>query len=199
MKHQAEPIGNLVRQFSRLPGIGEKTALRLAHFILSGSDKYAQDLAAAIIDIKDKIKLCSICFNLTETDPCPICSNPERDTGTICVVQQPQDLMVIEKTGKFDGLYHVLHGVLSPLDGIAPEDLKIQPLLNRVKENKISEVILATNPTVEGDATAVYLAERLKAVSVKATRIAHGVPAGADLEYTDEITLGFALGGRTEM
>ena len=152
-----------------------------------------------MIDVKEKITLCSTCFNLTDVDPCELCSDEARDRQTVCVVEQPQDLAAIEKTRRFTGIYHVLHGALSPLDGIGPDDLKIAELIERVKAGGVAEVILATDPTVEGDATAVHLAQRLRPLGVKVSRIAHGVPAGADLEYTDEVTLGFALGGRTEM
>ena len=199
MKHGAAPIRDLVRELARLPGIGEKTALRLAYFILGSPGDYARDLAQAIRDVKEKITLCGTCFNLTDVDPCAICADPQRDHGLLCVVEQPRDVLAVEKSKRFAGVYHVLHGALSPLDGIGPGELRVEPLVARIASGEVRELILATNPTIEGDATAVYLADRVKRPGLKVSRIAHGVPAGADLEYTDEVTLGFALGGRTEM
>jgi recombination protein RecR len=199
MKQGAAPIRALVRELSRLPGIGEKTALRLAYFVLAGPAEHARALAQAIVDVKEKITLCGTCGNLTDVDPCAICADPGRDPGLVCVVEQPRDVLAVEKTKRFAGVYHVLHGALSPLDGIGPDALRIAPLVARVADGGVREVILATNPTVEGDATAVHLADVLKRPGLTVSRIAHGVPAGADLETTDEVTLGYALGGRTAM
>jgi len=195
----ADPIRNLIRQLSRLPGIGERTAQRLTYFILGQPAELAQSLSAAIDEVRARIKLCSSCFNLSEQDPCPICSDPGRDGSLLCVVERPTDLEAIERTGKYNGRYHVLQGRLSPLDGVTPEDLKIPQLLERVKRDGIREVILATNPNVEGDATAVFLADALKQAKVRVTRIAHGVPVGSEIEYTDAVTLEMALGGRREI
>ncbi len=193
------PIDRLVRELTRLPGIGEKTATRLAYFILKGPDDYARALAAAILNLKERMGLCSVCFNLTDVDPCRICSDPERDPSVLCVVEEPSDVGAVERTGEFRGRYHVLHGVLSPLDGVAPDDLKIEDLLRRVRAGGVKEVILATNPTTEGEATAVYLADLLKPEGVRVPRIARGMAVGSELEYSDALTLRLALGGRREM
>lgn len=195
----ADPLSQLVRQLSRLPGIGEKTAARLAFFILRAPESYAVDLSRAILEVKEKLKQCSVCYQLTDRDPCVICADERRDGAIVCVVSQPQDLMAFERTGGFRGRYHVLHGVLSPLDGVGPDDLRIQPLLARLTDGKIQEVVLATSPNVEGDATALYLARLIKPLGVKVTRIASGVPIGGDLEYADGVTLNRALEGRREI
>jgi len=196
----SDPLTLLVQRLARLPGIGEKTATRLAFYILRSPEKYAQELGQAIMDLKAKLKPCSVCFHLTEQDPCAICEDPRRDSSTICVVAQPQDLLAIERTGAFRGRYHVLHGVLSPLDGIGPEDLHIKALLQRLNADPPPvELILATSPNVEGDATAFYLARLIKSLGVHVSRIASGVPIGGDLEYTDEVTLNRALESRRQL
>lgn len=196
MARYAEPIEDLIRNLVKLPGIGEKTALRLAlHILRSGRDE-VQALSDSIIRVKEKIRLCSICFNLTEKDPCSICQDPGRRQDLICVVEGPGDLIAIERAGVYEGRYHCLHGVISPLDGIEPEDLKIDELISRIEGGGIKEVIIATNPTVEGEATSIYLSEKLRAYHVLITRIAYGIPAGGDLEYADRLTLGKALENR---
>ena len=199
MQTHAEPIERLIQELSRLPGIGRKTAGRLAFYILRIPKSEAQELARGIIDVKEKIQLCSVCFNLTDKDPCGICSDPRRNNEVICVVEEPNDLMAIEGTGNFNGKYHVLHGTLSPLDGIGPEDIKAKELLERLKAGKVKEVIMATNPNVEGGATALYLTKLIKPLGVKVTRIAYGIPMGGDIEYTDGVTLAKALEGRREI
>ena len=192
-------MARLVEHLTRLPGIGEKTATRLAFHILRSEREFAQHLAEALLAMKDDTKLCSECFALTEQDPCRLCTDDERASGVLCVVEEPADLLAVERAGSFRGLYHVLHGTIAPLDGIGPDDLKIQPLLVRLQQRDVQEVILATNPTVEGEATAIYLAKLLKPLGVRVTRIAHGIPVGGDLEYTDVMTVGRALDGRREM
>ena len=194
----ADPLARLVQQLARLPGIGEKTATRLAFHILRVPESYAQELARALVEVKQQLKQCSLCCQLTEADPCAICADARREPSLICVVAQPQDLMAIERTGAFRGKYHVLHGVLSPLDGVGPDDLRIQPLLTRLGSG-VSEVIVATSPNVEGDATALYLARLIKPLGVKVSRIASGVPIGGDLEYADGVTLNRAIEGRREI
>ena len=183
----------------RLPGIGEKTAGRLAFFVLRADRQYGQALAQAIVAVKDETRLCSVCFALTERDPCGICTDPERRDDEICVVEEPADLMAVERVREFRGRYHVLHGALAPLDGVGPDELKIQPLLVRVGRGAVREVILATNTTAEGEATALYLARLLKPLGILVTRIAHGLPVGGDLEYADVMTVGRAIEGRREM
>ena len=196
----ADPLALLIQRLAQLPGVGEKTAARLAFFILRAPDEYASDLARALLEVKQNLRHCSICCNLTEADPCAICSDPRRDANMICVVAQPQDMMAIERTGGYRGRYHVLHGVLSPLDGIGPEELYIKPLLARLgPDPEVDEVILATSPNVEGDATAMYLARLIKPLGPRVTRIASGVPIGGDLEFADGVTLGRALEGRLEV
>jgi len=192
-------MGRLVQQLTRLPGIGEKTAGRLAFWILRADREYAQALASAIVAVKDETRLCSVCFSLTEADPCPICTDPQRSAETICVVEEPPDLLAVERAREFRGRYHVLHGTLAPLDGVGPDELKIQPLITRLRDGAVREVILATNPTAEGEATALYLAKLIKPLGLRVTRIAHGVPVGGDLEYVDVMTVGRALEGRREM
>ncbi len=189
----------LVEQLSKLPGIGEKTASRLAFHVLRSERDYAQALAEALLAVKDETRLCSVCFALTESDPCPLCADPQRSAEVICVVEEPADLLAIERVREFRGRYHVLHGTLAPLDGVGPDELKIQPLLVRLRDAPVREVILATNPTAEGEATALYLAKLLKPLGLLVTRIAHGLPVGADLEYADVMTVGRALEGRREM
>ncbi len=194
-----EPISRLIQALTKLPGIGEKTASRLAFHILSAPDEYARVLAQAVLDVKEKIMLCSVCLNITEQDPCRICRDPARADDILCVVEEPNDLYVIDKTGVFSGKYHVLHGVISPLEGIGPDDIHISELLDRLKDGKVKEVILATNPVVEGDATALFIKEKLKSFDVKVTRIARGIPVGGDLEYTDGATVIDALRGRRDL
>jgi recombination protein RecR len=196
MPHYAEPIDNLIRNLVKLPGIGEKTALRLALHILQSKKEDVQALSDSIIKVKEKIGLCSICFNLTELDPCGICQDPKRRKDLICVVEGPGDLLAIERAGVYDGQYHCLHGVLSPLNGIAPEDLRIKELIKRIEMGGIKEVIIATNPSVEGEATSLYLSDKLRPYPITVTRIAYGIPAGGDLEYVDRITLGKAIENR---
>ena len=195
----AQPIARLVEELTRLPGIGAKTASRLAMHILRSSREDAENLARAILEVKEKIRLCSLCFNLTDQDPCRICQDPRRDGEVICVVRGPEDLMAVEKSGSFRGLYHVLHGVLSPLEGVGPKDLRIGELLSRLQGGKVKEVILATNPSVEGEATAQYLSQIIKPLGVRVTRIARGVPMGGDLQYIDQVTLSKSLENRSLM
>lgn len=199
MTSYAEPIERLINELAKLPGIGRKSAARLAFHILRIPTKEARELARGIIDVKEKIQLCSVCFNLTDRDPCRICSDSRRSDEIICVVEEPNDLMAIEGTGDFNGKYHVLHGALSPLDGIGPEDIKAKELLTRLESGRVKEVIMATNPNVEGGATALYLTELIKPFGLTVTRIAYGIPMGGDIEYTDGATLGKALEGRREI
>lgn len=195
----ADPLARLVQQLAKLPGIGEKTALRLAFHILRSPEGYAEELARAIVELKQRLRPCSVCCQLSDQDPCAICGDPRREPSLLCVVSQPQDLMAIEKTGSYRGRYHVLHGVLSPLDGVGPDDLRIKELLPRLTGGEVQELILATSPSVEGDATALYLARLAKPLGVRVSRIASGVPIGGDLEYADGVTLHRALDGRREM
>ncbi len=192
----ADPINRLIKNLARLPGVGEKTASRLALYILRSSREEALDLARSIVAVKDKISMCKVCCNLTEEDPCKICSSGRRERDIICVVEEPGDLIALETGGEFRGLYHVLHGVISPLDGINPDDIRIQELLNRLKNGQVKEVIVATNPTTNGNATALYLSNLIKPLGITVTRIAQGIPMGGDIEYTDEVTLKKALEGR---
>ena len=194
--NEQSAISKLVGVLTRLPGIGRKTAERLAYHILKEDLSFGQSLARAILDVKERIRFCSICGNLTEEDPCSICENPHRNRKLICVVEEAKDIWSIEKIGTYSGMYHVLMGALSPLDGIGPEKLRIQELLRRVQEEKAEEVIIATDPNVEGDATALYLSRLLKPIGVKVTRIASGLPVGGDLEYADSLTISKALTGR---
>ena len=196
MMYTAESIEDLAEQFSRLPGIGRKTAHRLALYVLKIPREEVVSLAKALVNVKDKVRYCSQCSNITEVDPCPVCSNQKRERDTICVVEEPNDLLAIERTNDYHGLYHVLGGALSPLDGIGPEELKIKELLQRVSENHIAEIILALNPNVEGEATTLYLSKLLKPLGIRLTRIARGLPVGSDLEFADEATLSRALEGR---
>lgn len=192
----AEPVTKLIDEFAKLPGVGPKTASRLAYFILRSAREDAMALADAIIEVKERIVLCSTCYNITEHDPCPICSDAQRNRATICVVEEPLDVVALDRTGEYDGLYHVLHGAISPVDGIGPDRLRIRELVARVQANQTDEVILATNPNIEGDATAMYIARQLISLGVTVTRPASGLPVGGDLEYADEVTLGRALAGR---
>ena len=200
MAYYTPSIEKLIESFERLPSIGHKTAVRLAFHVLDLSEEETIEFINSIVDAKKNLKYCSTCYNITETDPCPICSNTKRDHTSICVVEDVKDVIAMEKTHEFRGLYHVLHGSISPMNGVGPDDIKIKELLNRINsEEGIKEVILATNPRVEGEATAMYISKLIKPLGVKATRIAHGIPVGGDLEYTDEITLMKALEGRREI
>ena len=194
-----EPITRLIEAFNRLPGIGPKSAQRLAYHILRVPEQEAESLARAVEDVKRRIVLCSRCLNITETDPCAYCLDERRDASIICVVEQALDILAIERAGAYHGLYHVLHGVINPMDGIGPDEIHIRELLARVKEGGVSEVIMAVNPTLEGEATAMYVHRLLAPVGVRVTRLARGLPSGADLEYTDNVTLARALQGRQEL
>lgn len=196
MKHYAPPLEKLIEQFEKLPGVGHKSAQRLAFYVLSMNKEEAEGFAQAILDAKQTIKTCSICQNLTEGDKCPICSDPTRDRSTICVVTDPKDLIAIERTREYNGLYHVLHGVISPLSGIGPEDIKIRELLERAAGEEVKEIILATNPDTEGETTAMYIARLLRPFGLKITRLAYGMPVGGHLEFSDQKTLSMALEGR---
>jgi recombination protein RecR len=199
MALHAKPIDDLIEALTKLPGIGRKTASRLAFYILRSSPTEAQGLARAILDVKEKIRLCSICFNLTDEEPCRICQDERRDREILCVVEGPNDLIAIENTGAFNGGYHVLHGTISPLEGVGPDDIKIKELMDRIQRERVVEVILATNPTVEGGATALYLTDLIKPLGVKVTRIAYGIPMGGEIEYSDGMTLSKAIEGRREI
>ncbi len=194
-----EPIQRLVEAFHRLPGIGPKSAQRLAYHILRTSEQEAAALARAILDVKERIRLCSQCMNITEADPCAFCQDPRRDRSVVCVVEQPLDVLAIERSGGYRGLYHVLHGVLNPMDGIGPEHIHVRELVLRLQGGEIQEVIMATNPSLEGEATAMYIQRLIGPAGVKVTRLARGLPSGADLEYTDDVTLARALEGRQEL
>jgi recombination protein RecR len=194
-----DPLNRLVAQLSKLPGIGEKTAQRLAFHILRAPPEYATDLVAALQEVKTKVRLCDRCFSLTEAQLCGFCTDPRRDERQLCVVEGIADLMALEKTREYKGRYHVLHGVLSPLDGVGPEQLRIQELLVRLEDGKVEEVIVATNPDVEGEATALYLMKLLKPMGIRVTRLAQGLPMGGDLEFADQATLARALSGRREL
>jgi len=194
-----KPVSRLIDELSKLPGIGEKNATRLAFHILRSKDEYTIRLAQAIVDIKKNIRACGTCFNITSENQCDICTNNSREQGLICVVEDPMDLIAVEKSRVFNGLYHVLNGVIAPLEGIGPEDLTIGPLISRLKENSVKEIIIATNPSVEGEATSLYIARLVKPLGIKVSRIAHGIPMGGDLEYTDELTIGKALRDRKEI
>jgi recombination protein RecR len=195
----ASPIARLIQQLAKLPGVGEKTAARLAFHILRSAPEDAAALAAAIAEVRQRIRFCSLCCDLTEADPCAICRDARRDAAIVCVVAQPQDVIAIERAGGFRGRYHVLHGLLSPLDGVGPDDLRITELVRRCGDETVREAILATSPSVEGEATAVYLSKLLRPLGVRTTRIATGVPIGGELEYADQATLARAIDGRREM
>ena len=199
MSMYSPSIEKLIESFERLPSIGHKTAVRLAFHMLDLSKEETEEFINSIINAKEKLKYCSNCYNISDTDPCPICSSPKRDNSVICVVEDVRDVMAMERTHEFKGVYHVLHGTISPMNGIGPEDIKIKELLNRIANNDIKEIIIATNPRVEGEATAIYLSKIIKPLGIKVTRIAHGIPVGGDLEYTDEVTLSKALEGRREL
>ncbi len=194
-----EPLAKLIEHFRALPGIGAKTAVRLAYHVLDMDAAKAKALAGAILEAKEKIGFCSVCCNLSDRDPCAICASTKRDQTTICVVEQPQDVAAVERMHDFHGVYHVLHGALSPLEGVGPENLRVKELLARLRDGNVNEVIMATNPNVEGEATAMYIARLLKPMGVRVTRIAHGLPVGGDLEYADEVTLSKAMENRVEL
>jgi len=197
LKYTSEAVEKAIHELSKLPGIGRKSAQRHVFFLLKQSDSQVQQLADALLELKSRVKHCSICFNITEEDPCPLCTSETRSRAVICVVEEANDVLALENTGEYRGLYHVLGGALSPLDGIGPDDLKIKELLARLSGD-VSEVIIATNPNTEGEATALYLAKLIKPLDIKISRIARGIPVGADLEYADEITLARAMEGRLE-
>jgi len=204
MQPVVEPVARLIEEFTKLPGIGPKTAQRLTFFLLRAPAEEAKALAEAVLRMKERVTFCSVCYNITETDPCRICAGDERDRSVICVVEEPLDVLALERTGSYEGLYHVLHGAISPVDGIGPDDLRIDGLLRRLQgtggsASPVREVILATNPNLEGEATAMYLARLIAALGVRVTRLARGLPVGGDLEYADEVTLTRALEGRREM
>ena len=194
-----QPVLRLIEAFSRLPGIGPKSASRLTYYLLRSQSDDTTELAEALTELRERTRFCSVCFNITEENPCPICKSEERDRTVICVVEEPLDVMAIERTREYRGLYHVLHGVISPMDGIGPEDLRIRELIDRVDAGTIKEVILATNPSLEGENTAMYIQRKISKPIIKITRLARGLPMGGDLEYADEVTLARALEGRREM
>ena len=199
MSYYSPSIEKLIESFEKLPSIGHKTAVRLAFHMLDLGKEDTEEFINSIVNAKTNLKYCNSCYNISDTDPCPICSSPKRDSSVICVVEDVRDIMAMERTHEFKGVYHVLHGTISPMNGIGPEDIKIKELLNRIGNNDIKEIIIATNPRVEGEATAIYLSKIIKPLGIKVTRIAHGIPVGGDLEYTDEITLSKALEGRREL
>ena len=199
MEYYAAPIARLIEAFESLPGIGHKTAQRLAFYVLTLPDEKASAFAGAISDAKQKIHYCNKCFNLTDEDLCAICASGRRDPSLLCVVEAPKDILAMERTHEFKGHYHVLHGVISPQDHIGPDEIKIRELITRLADESISEVILATNPDIEGEATAIYISRLLKPFGVKTTRLAHGIPVGGDIEYADEVTLAKSLEGRQEL
>lgn len=199
MSMYSPSIEKLIQSFEKLPSIGNKTAARLAFYILNASEEETNDFVSSIVNAKKNLKYCSKCYNISDTDPCFICSNPKRDISQICVVEDVRDIIAMEKTHEFKGVYHVLHGSISPMNGVGPDDIKIKELLARLMDGQVKEVILATNPRVEGEATAMYISKLIKPLGIKVTRIAHGIPVGGDLEYTDEITLTKALEGRREV
>lgn len=199
MSGYSDALGNLVDQLAKLPGIGRKSAQRLAFHILKQSDKEAHLLAEAIVQAKEKIRYCKLCYNLTDQELCPICNNPSRESSVICVVEDARDVMALERANQFHGLYHVLQGAISPMDGIGPEQLKIKELLQRLQDHPAEEVIIATNTSIEGEATSMYLSNLLKPLGIKVTRIAQGLPVGGDIQYADEVTLARAFEGRWEI
>ena len=199
MSYYSPSIEKLIESFEKLPSIGHKTAARLAFYMLNLGEQETNEFISSIINAKKSLKYCSKCYNIADTDPCPICSSPKRDESIICVVEDVKDIIAMEKTHEFKGVYHVLHGSISPMKGIGPEDIKLKELLSRLQDNTVKEIILATNPRVEGEATAMYISKLIKPMGIKVTRIAHGIPVGGDLEYTDEVTLSKALEGRREM
>lgn len=199
MQPIAEPVAKLIEEFSKLPTVGPKTAQRLTFFLLRAPAEQARALAQAIVDVKERITFCSVCHNITEHDPCPLCSSDDRDSATICVVEEPLDVLAIERMRSYHGQYHVLHGAISPVDGIGPEDLRIGELLARLRDGTVREIILATNPNLEGEVTAMHLQRVIAPLGIRLTRLARGLPVGGDLEYADEVTLTRAFEGRREM
>jgi recombination protein RecR len=199
MRTIPKPVERLIEELNRLPGIGPKTASRLTFYLLRSPREQVQALAEAIGELQRSVVTCSVCFNIAETSPCPICNDRHRDRSLICVVEEPLDVLAIERTGEYDGLYHVLHGAISPVEGIGPEDLKIAELIRRLHNSEVQEVILATNPNLEGESTAMYVFRQLAPLGAQVTRLAHGLPMGGDLEYADEVTLTHALEGRRKM
>lgn len=199
MNYNIVPLNELINQFSKLPGIGKKTAARLAYSIIEQPLESAKQFADALINAKEKIHFCNICFSLTDEDICPVCKSEKRDKSTVCVVEEPKDVLAFERTNEYYGVYHVLHGVISPLDGITPDKLRIKELMSRLSDGTVKEIIMATNPTVEGEATASYISRLVKPMGIKVTRLAYGIPVGGDLEYADEYTLTRALEGRNEI
>ena len=199
MSYYSPSIEKLIEAFEKLPSIGSKTAARLAFYVLNSSEEETKEFVNSILEAKKNLKYCSVCYNISDTDPCMICANKGRDKSIICVVEDVKDIVAMEKTHEFKGVYHVLHGSISPMNGVGPDDIKIKELLSRLMEGDVKEIILATNPRVEGEATAMYLSKLIKPLGIKVTRIAHGIPVGGDLEYTDEITLTKALEGRREL
>lgn len=199
MDYYVKPLAHLIEQFEKLPGIGHKTARRLAFHILDSPPQQAEEFADALINAKKLVRYCNICQNITDVEICSVCNDDRRDNSVICVMESPKDVMALEKTKEYNGSYHVLHGAISPMDDIGPEDIKITELLSRLSGDLVKEVIMATNPNIEGEATAMYLSRLIKPLGIKVTRIAHGVPVGGDLEYADEITLSRAIEGRREM
>lgn len=199
MSYHVAPLERLIEQLERLPSIGHKTACRLAFHLLNTDDKTAKDFVEAVTEAREKIHECSVCRNLTDQELCPVCRAGNRDVSTICVVEDPRDVMAFERTRDYNGLYHVLHGTISPMDGVGPEQIRIKELLVRVADERVQEIIMATNPTVEGEATAMYISKLLKPFQVRVTRLAYGIPVGGDLEYADEVTLRRSLEGRNEL
>ncbi len=199
MSYYAPSIEKLIEAFEKLPSIGNKTAARLAFHMLDATEEETNEFVKAILEAKNNLKYCSQCYNISDTDPCPICGNQNRDHSIICVVEDVRDVVAMERTHEFKGIYHVLHGSISPMNGVGPDDIKIKELLSRLMNGEVKEIILATNPRVEGEATAMYISKLVKPMGIKATRIAHGIPVGGDLEYTDEVTLSKALEGRREI
>lgn len=199
MENYSEPIDRLINEFSKLPGIGRKTAQRLAFHVINMDIKDVTGLSKALVDVKNEIKYCSICCNISDLEVCPICANSHRDPSTICVVEDPRDVAAMERTKDYSGRYHVLNGVISPMDGIGPDMLNIMELISRLGDGSVKEIIMATNPTIEGEATAMYISRLVKPMGIKVTRIAHGLPVGGDLEYADDVTISKALEGRREI
>ena len=199
MSYYSPSIEKLIQSFEKLPSIGNKTAVRLAFHILNSSKEETDEFISAIVSAKENLKYCSICYNISDTNPCTICANAGRDKSVICVVEDVKDIIAMERTHEFKGVYHVLHGSISPMNGVGPDDIKIKELLARLMDGEVKEIILATNPRVEGEATAMYISKLVKPLGIKVTRIAHGIPVGGDLEYTDEVTLTKALEGRREL
>ena len=199
MSYYAPSIEKLIEAFEKLPSIGNKTAARLAFHMLDATEEETNEFVKAILEAKSNLKYCSQCYNISDTDPCPICGNQNRDHSVVCVVEDVRDVVAMERTHEFKGVYHVLHGSISPMNGVGPDNIKIKELLSRLMNGEVKEIILATNPRVEGEATAMYISKLVKPLGIKATRIAHGIPVGGDLEYTDEVTLSKALEGRREI